>query len=210
MSSFMDEIKNYQQQIVNAGNQNFDRIAEELFESACQDMFTKIKSGIKERVRSNPYQKNVSFDVEIANNNVKCVVLFSGDVERDSKDYVIRRRGNIGDWLIIDKREKYGNFPESMLVLKEIYVIQQMGGLINKRYAITLTPLGQRYIKRLSDLGRAEGIVLTFDAHFRMRFKGNTLEEIVSLGTSFSPKAMSLEEMARFCNIKMGVTMNIQ
>lgn len=210
MANFADEMKSYKKQITNAGNQNFDKIAGELLEAVCQNTLAEIKDEIKRYIRQNPHKKLVSLTMRIGS-VLDASVMIDGNVERDGREYVVRRGGvpyGFGK-VVWDKRKSRGDLPTSTLQLKDLYVLQQTGGFINKRYTLTLTPLGQRYTKRLSDLCWAEGIYVAFDSQFNMFFKGNTINEVVPVGTAFSPRAFSLEEAERSTCLRMLVSMAV-
>ena len=210
MANFADEMKSYRKNITNAGKQNFDKIAGELLEAVCQNTLEEIKGEIKRYIRQNPHKKLVSLTMRIGD-VLDASVMIDGDVERDGKEYVVRRGGvpcGCGK-VVLDKRESRGDLPTSTLQLKPLYVLQQTGGFINKRYTLTLTPLGQYYTKRLSALCRAEGISVAFDSEFNMFFKGNILNEVVPVGTAFSPRAFSLEEVEKHNCFRMLVNMAV-
>lgn len=181
-----------------------------MYQAAVSEVVEGIKDQIRRTVKQNPSVKTVRGDLYFHERSLRKVMVFNGQFNKTATDYSVspsNRWGGDDEVLYYDKAN-YGTVT-STLVFKDLYTISQVGGLINKSYAMQLTSLGKRFFGDIEKECRKNGIKTSLFTEFRMFFKGNMLEECAAIGKPLSPRAFNLQEMSRCISIKFSYSVSL-
>lgn len=205
LSSFLNELNDIRIQMANVANTNFDDIFEEMFDDFLVEQFTAIKDNIKTAVKQNPSLKTISHTILYAANVAsKHTAYFDGSHKFSAKYYSIAPTTALPTSTYIsmhnirDFRSMSKDSAACCLVMDQLYHMEYRKGWLNKSYAMVLTPLGERFVSSMQELCKQNQICVSFDCYFNCWFKGNTITEAVSIGHSFSPRAIYEEDFNKF------------